>query len=289
MPPESVTALLRQAESALARSPHPDRARADAELLLRHAVGQSRAWLLAHADDPLDADTAARFHSLLHRRILGEPVQYILGEAEFHSLTLAVNPSVLIPRPETELLVERVLAFLAQTKIPAPRLLDIGTGSGAIAIACAVANPTAQITAVDLSPASLAVARQNAARHHVAARITFRESDLFAALTGERFHCIASNPPYVPLADAATLAAEVRDHEPALALFAGPDGLDLYRRLIPAARQHLHPGGLLALEIGFGQRDAIAALLADSRFHQIEFLSDYQQIPRIATAIQPQP
>lgn len=289
MPPEAVTprALLRQAESALATGPHPERARADAELLLRHALRRSKAWLIAHADEPLAAAEAHHLDPMLRRRASGEPVQYILGEAEFHGLTLAVNPSVLIPRPETELLVTRALDFLRQHQPTPTRILDIGTGSGAIAIALAVACAQAQITAVDLSSAALALAAQNAARHHVADRIDFRESDLFSALSGQRFDCIVSNPPYVPLADAPALAIEIRDHEPALALFAGEDGLAVYRRLIPAARQHLHPGGLLALEIGFGQSDAVAALLAASGFQQIEILPDYQRIPRIAAAIQP--
>ena len=289
MPPEAITprALLREAESALVRAAHPERARADAELLVRHALDRSRAWLIAHADEPLPAADAHRLQPMLRRRLHGEPIQYILGQAHFHGLTLAVTPAVLIPRPETELLVTRVLDFLRPGLPAAPHLLDIGTGSGAIAIAIAAAHPDAAITAIDLSPAALAVAAQNAQRHGVANRITFRESDLYSALDGQRFHGIVSNPPYVPLADAASLAVEVRDHEPSLALFAGDDGLAIYRRLIPAARSHLHPGGLLALEIGFGQHSPVAALLAASGFQQIEILPDYQQIPRILTAIQP--
>ena len=170
---------------------------------------------------------------------------------------------------------------------PPPRqILDVGTGSGAIAIALAHHLPQAQLTAVDLSPAALEVAATNAARHHLTNRIRFVESDLLEALAlGETFDAIVSNPPYVPAADRHTLHPQIRDYEPATALFAGPDGLDIYRRLIPQAHAALKPNGLLALEIGQGQRDAVAALLADWR--TVRFLNDLQQIPRVALARKP--
>ena len=287
--PQTLRSLLLQAASCLQQQ--PERARADAELLLRHVLQRDKAWIVAHGLTPLPAAEAERIHRLLQplllRRAVGEPVQYILGETEFFGLNFAVSPAVLIPRPETELLVEQVLA-VART-LASPRILDIGTGSGAIAIALAAALPQAHLVAVDLSPAALDLAHQNAQRHGLADRIHFLESDLFSTLSGQRFDVVVSNPPYVPLQDASTLAVEVRDHEPALALFAGDDGLAVYRRLIPAARRHLAPGGLLALEFGFGQQQPIAELLAGSGFHGIETLPDYQQIPRIALALQPNP
>ncbi len=287
--PQTLRSLLVQAASCLRQQ--PERARADAELLLRHVLQRDKAWIVAHGLTPLPAAEAERIHRLLQplllRRAAGEPVQYILGETEFFGLNFAVSPAVLIPRPETELLVEQVLA-VART-LASPRILDIGTGSGAIAIALAAALPQAHLVAVDLSPAALDLAHRNAHRHGLADRIHFLESDLFSALSGQRFDVVVSNPPYVPLQDASTLAVEVRDHEPALALFAGDDGLAVYRRLIPATRRHLAPGGLLALEFGFGQQQPIAELLAASGFHGIETLPDYQQIPRIALAVQPNP
>ena len=285
--PQTLSSLLRQAASCLKLQ--PERARADAELLLRHVLQRDKAWIVAHSPTQLPAAEAERIQSLLQplllRRAAGEPMQYILGETDFFGLSLTVGPAVLIPRPETELLVEQVLAY-SQTQA-SPRILDIGTGSGAIAIALAAALPQAHLVAVDLSPASLELARQNAQRHQLADRILFQESDLFSALSGLRFDAVVSNPPYVPLPDAATIDVEVRDHEPTLALFAGEDGLAVYRRLIPDARSHLASGGLLALEFGHGQQQHIADLLAGAGFHGIEILPDYQQIPRIALALQP--
>lgn len=279
---DTVRALLRRAESVLLAGPHPDRARADAELLLRNALNRDKAWLIAHADDPVPSDSGALFEQWLRRRCNGEPVQYILGEAEFFGLALTVDPAVLIPRPETEVLVEHVLDFLRGREHP--RILDVGTGSGAIAVALAVARQDAQLTAVDLSDVALRVAAANAARHGVVDRITFVQSDLFSALADERFDCIVSNPPYVARQEQATLTVEVRDHEPALALFADNEGLAIYQRLIPAARAHLAPSGMIALEIGFGQHSSVSALLAAADFHPIETLTDYQQIPRVLSA-----
>ncbi len=268
-------------------SAHPDlqpTALADAVLLLCHALTLTRAGLIAHPERLLDREQQARYQRLLEQRLGFEPIQYILGSQEFFGLELRVTPAVLIPRPETELLVEAVLARLPHdTPL---RLVDVGTGSGAIAIALAHALPQAFVTAIDLSPQALALARENAAAHHLTDRITFLESDLLDAIAPElRFDAIVSNPPYVPNADASTLHPQVRDHEPAQALFAGPSGLELYARLIPQAFALLKPTGLLALEFGFGQRDALAAFLIP--WHQVEFLPDLQAIPRIALARKP--
>jgi release factor glutamine methyltransferase len=273
---------LRKGEQQLNGGPHADRARRDTETLLLHLVGKDRAWLIAHLDEDFAGCTAIRFASLLDRRRRGEPIQYIVGEAEFFGLPFKLTPDVLIPRPETEHLVEKALA-LAHLRA-APRIVDVCTGSGAIAIALARALPLAEITATDLSDAALMIARENAKRNDVEARIRFVPGDLLAPLAGEQFDIVVANPPYVPSTDRASMAVEVREFEPPLALFAGDDGLDIYRRLIPAAHAALVPGGFIALEIGYGQARAAEGLLAAAGFGQIEFVSDLQGIPRVACA-----
>ena len=280
----TLQAWLRKGEASLGAGPHPDRARRDAETLLLHVVRRERAALLARWTEKLEAEEAARYVELIDRRLAGEPIQYILGETEFYGLPFRVTPDVLIPRPETEHLVEKVIEIAGRlpAALNAPRIVDIGAGSGAIAVALAHELPQARITAIDLSAPALAIAQENAQRNGVAVR--FLRGDLLAPLGEEPFEIVVSNPPYVPSADRATLAVEVRDYEPALALFAGGDGLDVYRRLIPAAFDVLTHGGSLALEIGYGQQQAIATLLAQSRFNQIEFFPDLQGIPRVACA-----
>ena len=273
---------VRQAEAQLRSGPHPERARMDAEVLLLHLLGRNRAYLLAHGDDVLSGGEEAAYLALIQRRQAGEPIQYITGEAEFYGLPFFVTPAVLIPRPETEHLVERVIELDAG--FSSPRIVDVGTGSGAIAIALAAHLPQASITATDISADALAIARRNAARNSVAARIRFLQGDLLASMAGEQFQIIASNPPYVSTADSATLAVEVRDHEPAQALYAGAHGLDVYRRLIPAAHAALVAGGFLVLEIGHGQAAAIGDLLTGSGFAQITLTPDLQGIPRVACA-----
>jgi release factor glutamine methyltransferase len=340
---------LAQAEAQLCTGPHPDRAKRDAETLLLHLIGKSKAWLMANANDDFAGCTAIRYASLLERRRKGEPIQYITGETEFYGLPFLITPDVLIPRPETELLVEKVLACAA-TELGAPsltrtlgqgwestitnttptvrqlRILDIGTGSGAIAVTlahhltlrtakdqgsvkgtgfspyinfkefagalasegCVSENPpAAHITAADISPAALALAAENAARNGVADKIRFLQGDLLAPVAEERFEIIVSNPPYVPAADRDSLSVEVRDHEPHVALFAGNDGLEIYRRLIPQAFSALTPGGFIALEIGHGQQPAIHTLLEDAGFGDIQFTPDLQGIPRVAVARRP--
>lgn len=280
-------ALLAEAQSFFAAGPHPDRARQDAETLLLHLwqrrdAARNRAWLLTHLDSDAAPLDAAEFQGLVERRLAGEPIQYIVGEAEFYGLPFFVNRDVLIPRPETEHIVEKALQLSAE--FAHPRLLDIGTGSGAIAVALAAHLRDASITATDISSAALAVARRNAQQNGVADRIRLLAGDLLAPLAGERFEIVISNPPYVAETDRETLAIEVRDFEPATALFAGGDGLAIYRRLIPAAFAALVTGGLLLLEIGHGQRDAVGALLESAGFGTIEFTADLQGIPRVAAA-----
>jgi release factor glutamine methyltransferase len=270
-------------EFALKDGPHPENARRDAELLLTHTLKNSRVWLLAHAEEELSGEQEANYSTLVSLRRKGEPIQYITGETEFYGLPFRVTPDVLIPRPETEHLVEKVIELAA--RFEQPRIVDVGTGSGAIAVALAHKLPQASITAIDLSTPALAIAKHNAKRS--GASIRFLQGDLLAPVAGERFEIVVSNPPYVPSGDRATLSVEVREYEPALALFAGDDGLDVHRRIIPAAYDALTPGGFVVLEIGYGQSPAITELLTRAGFEQIEFVPDLQGIPRVASARRP--
>ena len=252
--------------------------RRDAQLLLLNVLQRDGAWLLAHPEATLNDEQARRYDDWLTRRERREPVQYIVGEQEFYGLALKVTPDVLIPRPETEHLVEAAIARVPHDQ--PVRICDVGTGSGAIAVALARHLPLAEITAVDNSPDALAVARENAQRHGVAAHMRLLTSDLLGAVRGERFEMIVSNPPYVATTE--LLETQVRLYEPQQALYAGPTGLEVYRRLIPAAKQALVDHGWLLLEIGYGQRDALSALLVG--WDAVEFLNDLQSIPRVAIA-----
>ena len=260
----------------------------DAELLLLHTLQIPRVTLIAHPERELTSSQQTLYQRSIDRRLRHEPIQYITGRQEFYGILLEVTPAVLIPRPETEHLVEAVLHLLPSDQ---PLMIaDIGTGSGAIAIALAARLPQARITALDLSPAALTVAAANARTHGVSDRIRLLHSDLLNALPydtpgggeGDKFDAIVSNPPYIPESDRSALHPQVRDHEPLTALFAGEQGLDLYRRLIPQAWSALKANGLLALEIGHGQRDALATLLAD--WQRVTFVDDLQGIPRVALA-----
>ncbi len=271
----TIRAALKQAATRLQPSPAAGR---DAELLLMRALKKDRAWLLTHPEDSIDTEQLVQYQNWIERRALHEPIQYILGEQEFFGLSFHVTRNVLIPRPETEHLVEAALARLPKN---APvRIADVGAGSGAIAVALAYALPQAKIVALDISPPALAIAAGNAEMHGVHDRIEFRESDLLEAARGERFDAIVSNPPYVPTTE--ELEIQVRDYEPASALYAGESGLDIYRRLIPQAREALQPNGWLIMEIGHGQRDALADLLRE--WSSVEFIDDLQGIPRVACA-----
>jgi len=279
---QAITAASKQ----LAADPHlSDNASRDAELLLLHTLQILRATLVAHADREITHEQQSIYENNLARRLHHEPIQYITGQQEFYGLTLHVTPAVLIPRPETEHLVEAVLKRLPADK--PLKIADIGTGSGAIAIALAVHLPNAEIAALDISTEALAIAAANARQHSVDGRIRFLQSDLLSTLdhAAKTFDAIVSNPPYIPDSDRATLHPQVRDHEPATALFAGESGLDIYRRLIPQACNVLKSNGLLALEIGHGQQDAIAALL--QTWHNVSFINDLQEIPRVAFARRP--
>lgn len=292
---------MEDASAWLATGPHPERARRDAELLLLHVLGKDRAFLIAHGDEILDVGDADRLQAFAARRMSGEPIQYIAGEAEFYGLPFRVTCDVLIPRPETEHAVEEAIELAA--RFPAPRIVDVGTGSGAIAVALARRLPDARITATDVSPAALGVAQGNAARNHVPDRIRFFEGDLLASVAAEQlapvgggqqaeqqpvqFDIVVSNPPYIAESDRASLSIEVREFEPPQALFAGEDGLAIYRRLIPQAFAALARGGWIVLEIGCGQEPAVRRLLEDAGFSEIGFTPDLQGIPRVAAARRP--
>jgi release factor glutamine methyltransferase len=273
--------MVQEGAARLERGPHAERARRDAEMLLLYIFpGKNRAWLLSHADTKLSDEQAGHYAALLERRYKGEPIQYITGEAEFYGLPFLVTSEVLIPRPETEHLVEKVIELAPLFR--KPRMVDVGTGSGAIAIALAHEWPNAVITATDVSQSALNLARRNAERIGFADRIRFIQGDLLAAVESERFDFVVSNPPYVSLADRDSLSIEVREHEPALALFAGEDGVDVYRRLIPAAFSVLDARGYVALEIGYEQSEAVTELMALAGFQRIELMPDLQGIARVA-------
>ena len=266
----------------LRRGPHAERALQDAEFLMMHVLGKDRAWILAYWKDKIGIEASIPYHTAIERRRNGEPIQYITGETEFYGLPFRVTRDVLIPRPETEYLVEKVIGLAAE--IAQPRIVDVGTGSGVIAVALAAKISQAAIMAVDISGAALDVARENAKRNEVATRIRFLNGDLLAPAAGEQFDFVVSNPPYVAERDRDSLAVEVREFEPAMALFAGEDGLGIYRRLIPDAHAALAPGGWIALEIGYGQQTAIREMLAGSGFAEIGFTADLQGVSRVAIA-----
>ncbi len=258
----SIASTLARATTCLQAAATP---RLDAELLLVHVLGLSRTDLYAHPERLLLAHQLVAYQSLLDRRAQGEPLPYLTGHIEFYGLDMAVNAHVLIPRPETETLVDLALSkvegshsILSKVEGRAS-LVDVGTGSGCIAIALAVHAPQARIMALDLSSGALDVARANAGRHGVADRITFFQSDLLAALP-KAVDLIVANPPYIAASEWPELPCEVREHEPQLALDGGLDGLDVIRRLLEQAPAHLRPGGALLVEIGVGQGAAAAHL-----------------------------
>jgi release factor glutamine methyltransferase len=250
-------------------------ARIDAQLLLLHAVGRAstdRAWLLAHDTDALPTESADRFEALCLRRAAGEPVAYLTGTKEFYGLPLSVDARVLDPRPDTETLVDWALVLLAS--LPAPRVVDLGTGSGAIALALQHQCPAAQVLAVDASADALAVARANAER--LALPVRFAQANWLSGVDGH-FDAIVTNPPYIPAADP-HLAALI--HEPLSALASGADGLDDIRTIVVQSPDHLLPGGWLLLEHGHDQADAVCALLRERGFDQVQSRMDLAGIAR---------
>lgn len=251
-----------------------DTPRLDAEVLLAHVLGQDRAWLYAHPEHVLSSPQLSAYQALLSRRAGREPVAYLTGHKEFFGLGFIVTPDVLIPRPETERLVELALKRMATSSSPGT-IADVGTGSGAIAVTLAVHLPQAHVIATDTSPAALAVAQRNAARHGVADRVFCVQGNLLAPLTGV-LHLIVANPPYLSQAELATAPPEVACWEPRAALDGGLDGLAIIRHLLRMASSRLHPSGALLMEIGAGQRVGALAL-AHRHFPQatVEIARDY--------------
>ncbi|HEX3477565.1 MAG TPA: peptide chain release factor N(5)-glutamine methyltransferase [Kofleriaceae bacterium] len=254
-------------------------ARLEAQILLAHVLGCTRMQLYTGFDKPLADAELASYRGLIKRRLAGEPVSYLVGETEFWGLPFHVEPSVLVPRPDTETVIE--VARVARPDRAAPcRILDLCTGSGVIAVSLAREYPAAQVVATELSPAAAALARRNVARNAVADRVEVREGDLFAPVRGERFDLIAANPPYIASPVIPTLSPEVR-REPVIALDGGPDGLAFYDRICAEAREHLVPGGAIVLEHGFDQADAVAARLAAAGFTGVTLVHDLGKNPRV--------
>ena len=259
-------------------------AKLEAEVLLAHVLQGKRIDLLVRYDEqPTDAERA-KFRELITRRVAGWPVAYLVGAREFYLLTFEVDPAVLVPRSDTETLVLEALKRLKP--LTAPDVLDIGTGSGCIAVSLAHQKKDARVTATDVSPDALAVAKRNAAAHGVADRLTLLQGDLLAPLpAGAAFDMVVSNPPYIAQSEFAGLAPEVREHEPRLALDGGPDGLAFYRRIAAGVGPFLKPGGSLLLEIGWKQEDAVRGLLAERpELEPGPTLKDGGKNPRVVTA-----
>lgn len=276
-----MTTLASAIRDAASRLPG-DEARLEAELLLAHALDRPRSWFYAHAGDLLEPRDASAFADLLRRREAGEPVAQITGHRGFWSLELAVTPDTLIPRPETELLVELALDRLPRAE--PRRVLDLGTGTGAIALAIASERPLADLTAVDASQAALDVARDNAAEAGLALRL--RHSDWFSAVAGERFDLVASNPPYIADGDPHLQQGDLR-FEPRAALASGPDGLDAIRVITRDAPAHLVPGGWLLVEHGYEQGPAVRALFAAAGLQSVATERDLEQRDRVTLGRRP--
>ena len=263
-----------------ARVPSP---RMNAELLLRFTLDVDRAYLYAHSERELTADEQTRYDEALAKRARGVPAQYITGHQEFWGMDFIVNPAVLIPRPETEHVIETVLRLInGGRSSPGKRIVDVGTGSGCIALALAKELPKAEIHATDISPAALEVARANAARHQLDNRIHFHETDLLERLEPASFDFVVSNPPYVGKSEQDQVQLEVRKFEPRNAVFAGPTGLEVIERLIPQAQSALRPGGWLIMEISGTIAEGVKRQLA--QWDAVQISNDLQGTPRVASA-----
>ena len=291
----TIADALREAAASLRVAGVAD-SRREAGSLLAHATGRDRTFLITHADEVLTAEQLSTFRNAVARRASGEPLQYITGRQWFYGLEFEVKPDVLIPRPETELLVETALELLKET--PSPLVCDVGTGSGCVAVALLHARGDARAFALDISPAALRVAGSNAARHGVRERMTPLVSDCFGALEGggheledgerrevaengeARFDLIASNPPYVAEGELEGLQREVREHEPRVALTPGGDGLSVVRRLVNESPRHLKPRGHLLIEIGFSQHEAVRAFIDPRVWTLLDIHRDLQGIQR---------
>jgi release factor glutamine methyltransferase len=300
MDQSSIFAALRDGVAQLERDEVPSASFA-AELLLMHVLGRDRAWIYAHSEAELDRTQAEKYFLLIARRANGEPTQHLTGRQEFWGLDFEVSPAVLIPRPETEHLIEIALERLgiapeasALRRNEKFRIADVGTGSGCIAISLAHELPCAEFVATDISGAALEVARRNAARHDVSGRIEFVECNLLDALLHEPqvtrhesplFDLIVSNPPYIGRWEAASLPREVRGHEPEAALYGGETGTEIYAPLLKRAAELLKPGGVVVLELGHASAAHVSPLLASREWTSVVITNDLAGIPRVASAV----
>jgi release factor glutamine methyltransferase len=267
-----------------------DQERRTAGLLLCHAIGIDRTHLLTKSEEEIDDARYNIYLGLLERRAAGEPVQYLTGHQEFYGLDFTVTPDVLIPRSETEFLIEQVLKIVDNQKLDQPLIVDVGTGSGCIAVTLAVNIPNARLITTDVSARALNVARDNAAKHRVIDRIEFLEGDLLGPLANRGLEgsveIIASNPPYVDEALKSSIQREVREWEPHAALFGGVDGVEFYRRLLRDCLEFLKIGGYLVVEIGYGQLEVIKRMVeTSSSLKIVEVINDLQDIPRTLTML----
>lgn len=301
--PMDIRAALKEGIARLRAANTPSHTLA-AELLLMHALGRDRTWLYTHPDAALDHTVAEKYFALVTRRAAGEPTQYLTGQQEFWGLEFEVTTAVLIPRPETEHVVEVALERLGprgirinlQTGVPSPplRIADVGTGSGCLAVALAHELPHAEIFATDISAPALAVAKRNAARHGVADRIHFEQADLLenhlhdSQVTAHELHLfdlIVSNPPYVARNVADQVPREVRDHEPDVALFPGPTGVEIYARLIEQAAPRMRTGGILVLELGYDSASHVRGIFTEqASWTKVSLTNDLAGIPRVIGA-----
>ncbi len=276
--PNSIANSLREASQALEARGVPE-SRREAGSLLSFVIGKDRTFLISHADDQLEEAEVDRFREVVARRAEGEPLQYITGVQDFYGREFRVTPDVLIPRPETELLVEAALEVIANVR--GPSICDVGTGSGCIAVTLLCERTDARAVAVDVSEAALKVAAQNAHAFDVGDRIELKLSDCFNGLDRTTFDLIVSNPPYISSASLPDLQREVRDHEPLVALSPGADGLSVIRRLLQDSPGFLNAGGHLIMEIGFDQGDAVQEVINSKFWRLVEIRPDLQSIPRI--------
>lgn len=283
MPNFSIAQATLEATQVLRRAGVPE-ARREAASLLAHTVARDRTYIITHAERLLSPSEVNSFRQYIERRAAGEPLQYITGHQEFFNLDFEVTPDVLIPRPETELLVDAALDLLgsAQKVSPPPRICDVGTGSGCIAVTLLHERPLARGVGLDISEPALRVASRNSTRHGVQERLALIASDCFASLSehAARFTMIVSNPPYVAAEAIAGLQREVREYEPHVALTPGTDGLDVIRRLLRDAPRFLDAGGHLLIEIGFDQHEAVRAMIDPQVWHLLDIHKDLQGIPR---------
>lgn len=278
---EVLTSAIDELEEETVGSP-----RLNAEVLLMFTLGVERSYLYAHPERELTEEEVSRYEAVLDQRAQGIPTQYITGHQEFWGLDLIVTPAVLIPRPETEHLVEATLELIREHEIEKPHLVDVGTGSGCLALALAHDLPAADITGVDLSKDALEIAGANAARLELDRRVRFAESDLLSIFPAQpTFDFVVSNPPYVGEGEEDKVQREVKKYEPHLAVFAGDDGLDAIRKLIPQAYERLKPGGWLLMEIGYTQSEAVLALLHG--WIETRAIPDLQGIPRVVVGRKP--